>query len=747
MSRSSVITARVHRSAIRLALAMALVVTLPAAAAVASSAPRASIEPSATATAQAEPCFGAEASFDAIVVDDGHFDLGIQVDSGVLSSRVKDDRADPPVWRDPASMILRLDAPSAQTVPDSPAFSFLGAPGATVWGIGQSQEDAVPWLGWNTQHSSAIEGVDGGTRWTLDSVDGPGELFIYQTGSFGDLTQVMGTAAGWPRSVLIPANTHAHGNWSFTQAGVYRVTTTHTATLRTGAVVTSQATLTFLVGPCTGVPQQPEAQVPDASLMADAELVDGNRGGVSVTPATVSSGDTTTISAPEAAPGSWYMPVFYSTPQQTTWTVVSAQGSMVAAVPPLAPGSHKVALYDASGTLIGWSPLTVTTAPDDEAGPTPTPAPTRAPTPDPTSTPKRSPDAEVSKSDETASAASPDSNGSSRTPAGNNPAATVCRSGDAQGNGSAGSSGGSGDSSGGSGSEVPSTGDPVPGGGSGAVGASSVSTGHFDFGSQIQAGRLVPRVKDDRTQPPKWVDPASLTFALGAKAAQKVPDSSAYSFLGPAGSTVWLIPQTQVDGIPWLGWNTQDESVRSQVKGKVTFHLDEVSGPGKLGVYLTDSFGGVGEKKFGTMAGFGSSFSVPINVHAHGNWAFSAAGTYRVTMTQSATLVSGQKVSAPATLTFVVGGSSAGPASLRGESGETPVHAHTVSTTAATPLPTVDAASNLSATSPSASGPTCVLPAAGAPDVVWLLGAGVLLLALGIVATTAAATSPRRTAS
>lgn len=662
------------------------------------------------AAMKAEPCFSADVPDDAITVNEGHFDFGVQVADGKLISRVKDDRADPPVWRHPASTIFRLDDTASVEVPDNSAFSFLGEPGATVWGIGQTQEDGIPWLGWNTQHASAISGIDGGTQWKLDSVDGPGELFVYQTGSFGSLSKVLGSGDGWPRSMTIPANVHAHGNWSFTEPGVYRVTTTHSAKLKAGDTVTSQETLTFLVGPCASAPAKPTDDVPAESLLADADLAADNRAGVTATPQTVQAGDNITITVPGADEGSWFMPVFYSTPQQTTWKPATAESMLMAVtVPNLARGAHKVAVHDAAGALVGWAPLTVTTA-----APTPT-APDRTDDPTPDRADGPAPDGE---------------NVPGTGSGGGAAAAQVCLP-------SGGGSGGGGGSDG--------TG--------GGAAASPVSTGHFDFGAQIESGKLVPRVKDDRTQPPKWVDPSSLSFALGAKAEQKVPAGTAYSFLGSAGSTVWLIPQTQVDGVPWLGWNTQDESVRNQVKGSVTFTLDRVNGPGKLGVYLTDSFGGVGEKKFGNMAGFPSSFNVQLNVHAHGNWAFSAPGTYTVTMTQTAILTSGQKVSAPATLTFTVGGTSANTSSLRGDLTGSPGNAlvaaalapaPTASAPTASPTPAPGATATPEAAAAPTGGSTCILPSAGAPDILWMLSVGLLLLAAGVVVMTVSATSHHR---
>jgi len=202
-------------------------------------------------------------------------------------------------------------------------------------------------------------------------------------------------------------------------------------------------------------------------------------------------------------------------------------------------------------------------------------------------------------------------------------------------------------------------------------------------------------------------------LVLGRSAEQQVPGDSSYSFMGDAGDTVWMMPQTQVSGVPWLGWNTQDESVRSQVAGPVRFTLDEVSGPGRLAVYLTDSFGGIGERKFGTAPGFPSSFDVPLNVHAHGNWVFTAPGTYAVTITQSATLTSGASVSDTATLAFTVGG--------EGSARVLPRVAPGFATAAPVEPP-----------EPASSRADCVLPKTGAPrHAVPLLALGGLLVLAG----------------
>ncbi|MDR7381688.1 TIGR03773 family transporter-associated surface protein [Promicromonospora iranensis] len=185
-----------------------------------------------------------------------------------------------------------------------------------------------------------------------------------------------------------------------------------------------------------------------------------------------------------------------------------------------------------------------------------------------------------------------------------------------------------------------------------------ISSGHFDFGSMVRDGKLVAQVKDDRKQPSSWVDPATLTFKLGKAAEDEVPSGSEFAFLGTAGSTIWSVGQVQEDGVPWIGWNTQHPSLIEAADGPVTFTLDGVDGPGQLGVYATGTFGGVGAKSFGTLSGFPKSMSVPLNQHVHANWAFTEAGVYSVTLTQSVPLKSGGTASDSATLKFSVGDTS-----------------------------------------------------------------------------------------
>ena len=165
-------------------------------------------------------------------------------------------------------------------------------------------------------------------------------------------------------------------------------------------------------------------------------------------------------------------------------------------------------------------------------------------------------------------------------------------------------------------------------------GASGNATeGHFDLGPAIENGSLVARIKDDRTQPAQWVDPSTLTFALGEAARITAPAD--LGFVATAGSSVWLIPSTQIAGVPWLGLNSQREEIVTGTTGGVQFTLDAVEGPGRVAVFNAGALGsGVGEHVFD---GPGSSYTLGPNTHAHQNWVFTAPGTYTLTISMRVT--------------------------------------------------------------------------------------------------------------
>jgi len=180
----------------------------------------------------------------------------------------------------------------------------------------------------------------------------------------------------------------------------------------------------------------------------------------------------------------------------------------------------------------------------------------------------------------------------------------------------------------------------------------TLSKGHVDvFDPLYSGGTLALEIKDDTAPPAVHRAPADVLLQVLPQAKTTVPSSSAYSFLGAAGSPVWVLPQTQNANLLWPGWNTLRLS--SSTFGSAQLSLLSVTG-GQVSVYTTNSFG-TPTVLFNSGDGLPDARSLAIGTHAHANWAFKTAGTYTATFQLTATTVGGATVSsAPTAYTFEV---------------------------------------------------------------------------------------------
>ncbi|OKI71633.1 choice-of-anchor M domain-containing protein [Micromonospora sp. CB01531] len=183
-----------------------------------------------------------------------------------------------------------------------------------------------------------------------------------------------------------------------------------------------------------------------------------------------------------------------------------------------------------------------------------------------------------------------------------------------------------------------------------------LSAGHVDaVDVHYKDGQLGLKVHDDTVQPSVTRDPRDVTFQALPQAAVEVPDLPEYAFLGPAGSTVWLLPMTQDPNLLWPGWNTTRLPSGVFRAEKISLSLLDVSGPGRVSVFMTDP---VGQPliRFRSDDGLPDAIDVPVGTHAHANWVFGALGSYTLTFRADATLTDGRQVSTgPVAYQFVVG--------------------------------------------------------------------------------------------
>ncbi|MGF1617083.1 MAG: TIGR03773 family transporter-associated surface protein [Acidimicrobiia bacterium] len=188
-----------------------------------------------------------------------------------------------------------------------------------------------------------------------------------------------------------------------------------------------------------------------------------------------------------------------------------------------------------------------------------------------------------------------------------------------------------------------------------ASGSVTLDDVHVDVGARIIDGELAVLIKDGTSATtPVWRRPADVTLVAKEASEITIPANPAFSFLGSPGGQSWVLPQVQRAGLLWPGWNTE-AIVPGTLSGPVTWRLTGVNGPGRFSIFLTNSFG-VPSVIFDSSNGLPDSYTIPVGTHAHGNWAFSAPGTYRLTFEMSATLAAGGSVSDQGVVTFVVQG-------------------------------------------------------------------------------------------
>ena len=156
-----------------------------------------------------------------VVIADGHVDLGPRLVDGRWTLQIRDDTGDGPVWRQLPDVVLQVVDAAKTTVPDDPAYAFLGSSGSDIWVLPQVQDQEVVWPGWNTQDPSIADVVGREVDWRLHGVEGPGRFELFLTGSFGTPEPIFSSDRPYPQETGVEAGTHVHGNWVFTAPGAY----------------------------------------------------------------------------------------------------------------------------------------------------------------------------------------------------------------------------------------------------------------------------------------------------------------------------------------------------------------------------------------------------------------------------------------------------------------------------------------------------------------------------------------------
>jgi surface-anchored protein/uncharacterized repeat protein (TIGR01451 family) len=184
-----------------------------------------------------------------------------------------------------------------------------------------------------------------------------------------------------------------------------------------------------------------------------------------------------------------------------------------------------------------------------------------------------------------------------------------------------------------------------------------LSVGHSDaFDVAFENDQLELSFADDTTGGHIERDPADvLMHAKPESGPVPAPGSGAFAFLGPPGTQLWVLPQTQDPNLLWPGLSTE-ELTGTWTDNQIRLQLLSVSGPGNFFLFQNDQFGGPIQMWYSTNLGNVGSFPVTPGVHAHFNWVFTAQGTYTLTVQASGThTTQGAKSTGPVDYTVHVG--------------------------------------------------------------------------------------------
>ena len=166
----------------------------------------------------------------------------------------------------------------------------------------------------------------------------------------------------------------------------------------------------------------------------------------------------------------------------------------------------------------------------------------------------------------------------------------------------------------------------------------SLSRGHVDVGIACENGAWDLHVHDEETD--TEYEPDQVVLRVKREAQIQVP--SRFEFLGEPGSTVWVLPEIENHDLLFLGLGAEEIATGAFVDNQVILTLTSVDGPGDFFLYHTDSFGDpvVSMNSANEIDPSDQRIVLPGS-HAHVNWAFSKAGTYRIGLQASGSLVSG----------------------------------------------------------------------------------------------------------
>ncbi|TWU56058.1 choice-of-anchor M domain-containing protein [Rubripirellula reticaptiva] len=172
---------------------------------------------------------------------------------------------------------------------------------------------------------------------------------------------------------------------------------------------------------------------------------------------------------------------------------------------------------------------------------------------------------------------------------------------------------------------------------------------HFGDGAVLGGSPLVGEIE---------YGPSEAYVRVGDSA--MVTTTADVSFLGTfAGDSVWLLPQSNTAGLPFLG--IAAEELDSSFAGAM-LSMSSFSGPGEFALWQAGGIGGA-TVRWQSNNGIDSTdmLNLSIGGHDHYNYGFTAEGIYDVGVTAVADFAAGGSVTDVGTFRFIVGDATAVP--------------------------------------------------------------------------------------
>lgn len=188
----------------------------------------------------------------------------------------------------------------------------------------------------------------------------------------------------------------------------------------------------------------------------------------------------------------------------------------------------------------------------------------------------------------------------------------------------------------------------------GVQGQTYISDGHVDIGIGYEAGAFDLHVHQESPIEAEYA-PDEAVFLVGAAGSVNSPGGAFAGFLGPAGSPAWIIPSSQVAGLPFVGFGAE-ELTEADWLGNISLTLTAVNGPGAFSIWSVGSFGAPtlhASSADGVTPN--DQLSLIPGSHGHFNIGFTQPGAYEVTFEAAGVhATDGAKLSTPATYRFEV---------------------------------------------------------------------------------------------